>query len=232
MSKIDFLKTMEKIIFFRGWEIVRSIEGDEDRDRLFGRDIFLVRSEDEEVDKESLYKELVSSIMGCVRCKLYKGRTNIVIGSGPLSARLMIVGEAPGRDEDIQGKPFVGKAGRLLTNMLRSININRENVYITNVVKCRPPNNRNPENDEIKACWDYLDRQIEIISPKVILALGNFAIKRLTGKSGVGVARKSFNGYKGIPVIATYHPAALLRNPSLKRQAYQDLLLLRTILFR
>jgi DNA polymerase len=136
----------------------------------------------------------------------------------------MFVGEAPGRDEDLKGIPFVGRAGQLLTLMLQAIDLNREDVFIANVLKCRPPNNRDPQPDEIEKCEPYLLKQIELISPKLIVTLGRFAsASLLRTKSALGSLREQLHDYNQVPLIVTYHPAALLRNPQLKRQAWEDL---------
>lgn len=174
------------------------------------------------LDFESL-KSLVSS---CSKCALCQSRKNVVFGDGNINADLMIVGEAPGADEDIQGIPFVGRAGKLLENMLLAINLNRQIVFIGNILKCRPPNNRDPNPDEVAKCIPYLQRQIELIKPKVILALGRVAAQNLLG-STTPISKMrgeiySF-GEDSIPVIVTYHPAYLLRSPKEKSKAWGDL---------
>lgn len=161
--------------------------------------------------------ELERKAKNCKKCKLHEYRTQVVFGVGNPEAELMFVGEAPGYNEDVQGEPFVGAAGKLLDRiLLEEASLTRKEVYITNVVKCRPPNNRNPEEDEIIACNPYLLKQIEIIKPKVICALGNFAAKTLLGKNdGISKIRgKIFYAHQA-KVIPTYHPAAILRNPNL-----------------
>jgi DNA polymerase len=161
---------------------------------------------------------------GCRRCNLYRERNNVVFGAGDKGAKLVIIGEAPGRLEDIEGKPFVGEAGQLLNRMLQAISISREEVYITNVVKCRPPKNRTPSKSEISACYSYLVRQLEIIRPNLILTLGNFATQTiLSTKKGITNLRGKLFSYKGIPLIPTFHPAALLRNPRLKKLTLEDM---------
>ena len=158
------------------------------------------------------------------KCALAKTRTHFVFGVGSANADLMFVGEAPGRDEDLQGIPFVGRAGQLLTLMLQAINLKREEVFIANVLKCRPPNNRDPEAEEIEQCEPYLLKQIELISPKLIVTLGRFAAASLLRtKEALGRLREDVHDYNHVPLIVTYHPAALLRNPQLKRQAWEDL---------
>jgi len=164
------------------------------------------------------------AIKGCMKCPLGATRTNFVFGAGSGKAKLMLIGEAPGRDEDLKGIPFVGRAGQLLTLMLQSINLKREEVFIANVLKCRPPNNRDPQPDEIEKCEPYLLTQIKMISPKLIVALGRIAsASLLRTKSALGTLRQDIHSYNDVPLIVTYHPAALLRNPQLKIQAWEDL---------
>jgi DNA polymerase len=159
----------------------------------------------------------------CKRCPLHKTRTNVVFGTGSGKTGLVFVGEAPGRDEDLQGKPFVGRAGQLLTRIIEAVKLEREDVYITNVVKCRPENNRDPLPREIELCSTYLIEQIEILKPKAICALGRFAAEAMSGiKLSMSDYRHQDLSYKGTRVIATYHPAACLRNPSLKRPVWED----------
>jgi DNA polymerase len=163
-------------------------------------------------------------IKNCKLCELGATRTNFVFGSGNPEAKIIFVGEAPGRDEDLQGKPFVGRAGQLLTMMLRAIGLKRDDVFIANVLKCRPPNNRDPKPDEIDKCEPYLLKQIEIISPSVIVALGRFsAASLLRTNAALGEMRKMDHTYNDVPLIVTYHPAALLRNPQWKKSAWEDL---------
>jgi uracil-DNA glycosylase family 4 len=161
----------------------------------------------------------------CSRCKLHKGRTTIVFGEGDPSSVLVFVGEGPGYEEDQQGRPFVGAAGQLLTDIIvKGIKLRREDVYICNVVKCRPPNNRNPDPDEINACEPFLIKQLEAIKPKIIIALGNIAAKTLL-KTGEGITslRGRWQTYHGIPVMPTFHPAYLLRNPKDKALVWEDI---------
>lgn len=161
----------------------------------------------------------------CSRCKLHKGRKTIVFGEGDPSSLLVFVGEGPGYEEDQQGRPFVGAAGQLLTDIIvKGIKLGREDVYICNIVKCRPPNNRNPEPDEIAACEPFLLKQIEAINPKIIVALGNIAAKTLL-KTGEGITslRGRWQSYHGIPVMPTFHPAYLLRNPKDKALVWEDI---------
>ncbi len=160
----------------------------------------------------------------CRRCRLCEKRTHIVFGAGDPESRLMFVGEGPGHDEDVQGLPFVGRAGQLLTDIIRAMKLTREQVYIANVVKCRPPENRAPEPDEIAACRGFLDRQIEIIAPDVIVTLGAVAAQALLGAAGgISKIRGQIREYRGIPVMPTFHPAYLLRSPDKKKDVWQDM---------
>ncbi len=159
----------------------------------------------------------------CRRCKLAGGRTNIVFGSGNPQADLMFVGEAPGADEDAQGLPFVGRAGQLLTKIIEAMGLRREDVYICNILKCRPPKNRNPESDEIAACEPFLFRQINSVKPRVICALGTFGAQTLLkSKEPISRLRGRFLEYRGTKLMATFHPAYLLRNPNEKRKVWED----------
>ncbi len=170
-------------------------------------------------------------IKNCTECALGHTRTHFVFGTGNPNADLMFAGEAPGRDEDLQGKPFVGRAGQLLTLMLQAIDLSREDVFIANVLKCRPPNNRDPLPEEIGQCEPYLLKQIDLIKPRLIVALGRFAsASLLRTKSALAALREDVHDYNGVPLIVTYHPAALLRNPQLKAQAWEDLKKIRTFL--
>jgi uracil-DNA glycosylase len=162
-------------------------------------------------------------IAACTQCKLCEGRTNTVPGEGPAAARLVVVGEGPGRTEDATGRPFVGRAGELLTKILEAIELPRDQVFICNIVKCRPPENRLPQYDEIAACLPFLHRQIELVKPKVILAMGGTAAQSLLStKQSLGALRNQIHRFRGIPVVVTYHPAALLRNPNWKRPTWDD----------
>lgn len=167
---------------------------------------------------------LAKSIDGCQKCALHQGRKNIVFGSGDPGARLMFVGEGPGEQEDIKGLPFVGPAGQLLTKMIGAMGLSRDEVYIANVVKCRPPMNRNPQPEEIATCSPYLKKQIEFINPEIIVALGTFAAQCLLQTSEkISRLRGSVHAYDGRKLIATFHPSYLLRNPSEKKAAWVDL---------
>jgi uracil-DNA glycosylase len=176
--------------------------------------------------------EIRADIGDCTRCKLHGlGRRQIVFGVGNPHAELMFIGEAPGRDEDTQGIPFVGRAGQLLTKMIEAIDLRREDVYIANVIKCRPPENRNPEPDEVAACEPFLFRQVETIGPKVIVALGTFAAQALLKSlESISRLRGRVYTYGGARLIPTFHPAYLLRSPDRKRDAWDDLKLAKSLL--
>lgn len=179
---------------------------------------------------ESL-EQIRADLGDCRRCKLYSTRTNIVFGSGTPDASLLLVGEGPGADEDAQGLPFVGKAGQLLTKIIEAIQLTRDQVYICNVVKCRPPGNRFPEEDEIAACSPFLFRQIESIRPKIICCLGTAAAQTvLRTKTSIGKLRGRFHQYRGIQVMPTYHPSYLLRYPEAKRDVWEDMKKIRALL--
>jgi uracil-DNA glycosylase len=179
------------------------------------------------------YEELREVARACTRCRLSDGRTQVVFSDGPSDARLMIVGEAPGANEDNTGVPFVGAAGKYLDLLLATVGLSREeSVYIANVLKCRPPGNRNPMPDEIEACSPFLRRQIEIVRPEALLAVGSFSGQLLTGrgKTALGKLRGEVHSYHGVPLVVTYHPAALLRNPNWTRLFWDDLQLLRGVI--
>lgn len=170
------------------------------------------------------WEELEQSIVGCKKCKLCNNRNNIVFGTGNKEADLMFIGEGPGADEDMQGIPFVGKAGKLMNMAFTGIGINREEVYIANIVKCRPPSNRNPEDDEATACLDYLRNQVMLVKPKIIVLLGSVALKNILGKEyGITASRGNWVERKGILYMPTWHPAALLRDENKKIEFWQDL---------
>lgn len=178
-------------------------------------------------DKAEALEKLKAKVLKCKKCDLYKSRTNVVLGEGSPNAELMFVGEAPGRDEDLQGKPFVGRAGKLLGKIIEAMGLKREDVYIANILKDRPPENRNPQEDEIKACIPYLKEQIKIIQPKVICALGTFAAQRLLGEeTTISKLRGKFYVYEGIKLMPTYHPAYLLRNSKEKATVWSDMKLI------
>lgn len=175
--------------------------------------------------------DVAATIAGCTRCPLCTGRTRTVPGEGNPEARLMLIGEGPGETEDLTGRPFVGRAGELLDKILESIDAPRSTVFIANVVKCRPPRNRAPLPDERAACMPYLHRQIALVKPKVLLALGSTAAEAMLGvKRPLGDLRLKVHEWNGIPLIVTYHPAALLRNPNWKRPAWDDVRIARQLL--
>ena len=167
---------------------------------------------------------LKNSCLKCTKCDLSKTRNNVVFGEGNINSNLLIIGEAPGAEEDLSGHVFIGKAGQLLTKMLKAINIKREDIYIANILKCRPPGNVNPKPIEVENCLPFLEKQIEIIQPKAILLFGRVAaVNLLKIEQTLGSFRLKTFSYKRIPVFVTYHPSALLRNPSWKKNAWADL---------
>jgi uracil-DNA glycosylase family 4 len=183
------------------------------------------------IEKLQTLQEIAEKVRKCTRCDLYKTATKAVPGEGDSKAELVCVGEAPGAKEDETGRPFVGQAGQLLTKILAAIDLTREQVFICNVLKHRPPGNRNPLPEEVEACSPYLIRQLELIKPKVIVAFGTFAAQTLLQtKTPLGQLRGLVHRYHGIPLIVTYHPAALLRNPAWKRPTWEDVKLARRIL--
>lgn len=178
------------------------------------------------------WESLRRTVADCTRCSLHRGRTQTVFGVGSREADWLVVGEAPGAEEDRRGEPFVGRAGKLLDEMLRAAGESRDSVYIANILKCRPPNNRDPAADEAKACRGYLDRQIALLQPKLILAVGRIAAQQLLhADAPLGRLRGKVHSLNGseIPVVVTYHPAYLLRTPSQKRKAWEDLCLARRV---
>jgi DNA polymerase len=172
---------------------------------------------------EERLAQIEAIVKVCTDCALHKGRTNGVFGVGNPRTDVMFIGEGPGRDEDLKGEPFVGRSGQLLTKIIEAIDFTRAEVYITNIVKCRPPDNRDPLEEEVRCCEKYLVDQIKLIQPKVICALGRVAAHWLLDtKASLSFLRENHNEYHGIPVLVTYHPAALLRNPQLKKSAWED----------
>jgi uracil-DNA glycosylase family 4 len=173
---------------------------------------------------EGTLQTIREDIGDCIRCKLSKGRTKIVFGDGHPKARLLFIGEGPGRDEDLQGLPFVGRAGKLLTQMIEAMGLQRRDVYICNVVKCRPPENRAPEPDEVAACSPFLFRQIDLVAPHVIVCLGAIAAQTILQTTrGISQFRGTWQEFRGRKLMATYHPAYLLRNPAAKSEVWKDL---------
>ncbi len=171
------------------------------------------------------WQQLKQTIANCQLCSLAKTRKNVVFGAGNFNCKLVIVGEAPGQQEDAIGQPFIGRSGQLLTLMLKSINIKRDEIFITNILKCRPTNNRDPQQNEINSCTPYLNQQLAILQPKLIVALGRIAAQfLLKNKQSLANLRSKIHYYNNIPLITTYHPAYLLRAPAQKAKSYQDLL--------
>ena len=167
---------------------------------------------------------LMKAAHNCTACRLAGTRKNVVFGVGSPTADLMFIGEAPGRDEDEKGEPFVGRAGQLLTDIIKAMKLTRDDVYIANVIKCRPPENRNPEPDELDECRPFIRRQVELIRPKVIVALGKFGLQSLTGKAyAISAVRGQWLDYNGIKLMPTYHPAYLLRTPAAKKEVWNDM---------
>ena len=177
-----------------------------------------------DVDRRSLLEELSLHIGDCQRCKLAKHRTNLVFGAGNPDARLMFIGEAPGKEEDLQGLPFIGDAGMLLTRLIIKMGMKREDVYIANIIKCRPPMNRDPEEDEVATCRVFIEKQIQIIRPQIIMTLGRIALQVLLEMPNLRItsARGHFYDYRGISLMPTFHPAYLLRNPKDKILTWAD----------
>jgi DNA polymerase len=201
-------------------DILKSIRSYLELERESGISEYIFSSRPRDV-RLSLVRNAVSR---CQKCPLGKMRTNIVFGSGNINAKLMFVGEAPGHDEDIQGMPFVGEAGMLLTKIIEAMAIKREDVYICNILKCRPPQNRNPLPEEISMCIDYLYSQIDMIKPRIICGLGKFASQTLLKtEAPISKLRGSWHEYRGIKFMPTYHPAYLLRNPKDKKLVWEDM---------
>ena len=170
------------------------------------------------------WDDLKKSIAECKKCRLCTSRTNIVLGEGNINAKIMFIGEGPGADEDKQGLPFVGKAGQLMNKAFQALGINREEIYIANIVKCRPPSNRVPEEDETQACLNYLRNQVVLIKPEIIVLLGSTALKNILGKEyGITAVRGKWMEKNGIKYMPTWHPAALLRDENKKIEFWQDL---------
>ena len=178
----------------------------------------------EDPERAAQLAALCEAASACTRCRLSEKRNKVVFGSGRIDSELMFIGEGPGADEDRQGLPFVGRAGELLTKIVQAIDRSRDEVYIANIVKCRPPGNRDPQPDEVAACRGYLEKQIALVRPKVIVALGRIAAQTLLGTdSPIGRMRGQWFQVQGVPTMVTYHPAALLRNPALKRPTWEDM---------
>lgn len=209
--------------------IARGLKAQVNYQHSLGVEGFVVKSEEHAPDRDAgsrpfTLEDIRRKIGESDCCNLRHGCRQMVFGEGPEDAELMFVGEAPGAEEDRQGRPFVGRAGQLLTRMIKAMKYDRSEVYIANVIKCRPPNNRDPKPDEVAACEPFLVMQIQVIKPKVIIALGRWAAQTLlkTGAS-IGALRGEFHDYHGIPLMPTYHPAAILRNPNLRKPTWEDL---------
>lgn len=212
-------------------EIIRQIRGHLELQRGAGLDRFISTPGIRSAPGPPPLTLLREDIGDCTRCKLHSSRTNLVFGEGNPQARLMFVGEAPGEEEDRLGRPFVGKAGQLLTKIIRAMGFERNEVYIANILKCRPPGNRNPEPDEIATCEPFLIKQAAIIHPMVICALGTFAAQTLLGTDRkISALRGRFHDYHGIKLMPTFHPAYLLRNPGEKRKVWEDMQLVMEVL--
>lgn len=197
--------------------------------RKMGIDTWELRSSDHDHEQtlwpvETLdWENLQQRVANCTACSLHENRTQTVFGVGHRQADLMCIGEAPGAREDAQGEPFVGRAGQLLDQILAAINLDREHIFIANILKCRPPNNRDPDPNEVKCCTPYLTRQIELLQPKLIVAMGRVAAQFLLDTKGsLGSLRQQQHFYQKVPLRVTYHPAYLLRNPPQKAKAWQD----------
>jgi DNA polymerase len=199
---------------------------------MFGDNLFVSIPQSESDDNPGLtLSEFEESISDCMNCDLWKDRTNFVFGVGNPQTKLVLVGEAPGKEEDLQGEPFVGRAGKLLDKILAAIDLTRDEVYICNILKSRPPENRTPHQDEIDACLPYLETQLKIINPKLIVALGATAAQTLLNvKTPLGKMRSQIWKWNDFNLIATYHPAALLRNSNWKRPTWEDFKWVRKIL--
>jgi DNA polymerase len=205
--------------------------------RAMGIDLWVPRAQADDVPEHAEpqapegaagcgWDELRAAVAGCTRCRLHESRTQTVFGVGNPEAQWMIIGEAPGAEEDRRGEPFVGRAGKLLDEMLLAIGEQRTSVFIANILKCRPPNNRDPSPDEAAACRPYLERQIELVQPKIILAVGRIAAQQLLQSDApVGRLRGKVHDLGGTPLVVTYHPAYLLRSPTQKRKSWDDLCL-------
>lgn len=186
---------------------------------------------DEGISVERTLEAIRAKLGDCRRCGLHETRRNIVFGEGNPKADVLFVGEAPGEQEDRQGKPFVGRAGQLLTKIIEAMGLSREEVYICNIIKCRPPGNRNPRPEEIEVCEPFLEDQIQVIRPRVICAMGSFAARTLLKREApITVLRGKFHSYDGIPLMPTYHPAYLLRNAGAKRMVWDDMRMIMSLL--
>ena len=218
-------RTRTGMLFLSGKKEVERELGGGDPRGLAGEMDGELFSDHSEIHQAKNLEELRAAIGDCHRCKLWPGRTHLVFGVGNPHAKIMFVGEAPGRDEDLRGEPFVGRAGQLLTDIItKGMGLRREDVYIANVIKCRPPENRNPEPDEVASCEPFLKKQIDLIKPRVIVALGKFAVQALLrSKVAITRLRGTWHDYHGIRLMPTLHPAYLLRNPGDKKLVWEDI---------
>ena len=204
--------------------VLKSIEKILESEKLSGIEDICVLRKEKTGDSVMTFSQLKEEVSNCSKCELCKTRTNVVFGEGNAKADLMFVGEAPGKDEDLQGSPFIGRAGKLLTKIIEAIGLKREDVFIGNVLKCRPPENRNPLPSEIVKCSPYLLAQIKFIKPKVICALGKFAAQTLLNtETPISKLRGNFHDYHGVKLMPTYHPAYLLRNSQGKKDVWDDM---------
>jgi DNA polymerase len=225
MKRLDYLKAMG----IEAWQARRRVCQVEEDLRLRGDDILGGNADDART--VDTWQSLQAQAEACQACVLAQTRTRVVFGMGSQHAKLLIIGEAPGANEDKQGEPFVGRAGQLLTNMLQSIGLQREQVYIANILKCRPPENRDPKVAEVQACTPFLERQINLLQPTVILALGRIAAHFLLATNdALTTMRGKEYRYQNTPLLVSYHPAYLLRSPQEKRKSQQDLLALKKYL--
>lgn len=216
-ARVDFYRDLGIYDLYR-----QPVPSDHDAEAVEAAPVEATRSSP--VDPVAALRVIREDIGDCTRCKLHKHRKNIVFGVGDPRARLMFIGEGPGADEDEQGEPFVGRAGQLLNNMIAAMGLKREQVYIANVVKCRPPGNRQPERDECETCIPFLLRQIDVVKPEVIVALGATAAKNLLGLNDSMInLRGRFYDFRNTRLLVTYHPAFLLRDPRQKKEAWKDL---------
>jgi len=205
-------------------EIIRSVKAYMEAQEVAGIEEFYLSNKVKPLPEAKLLEKLRQEVHRCRRCPLYETKINPVFGEGNPQAKLVFVGEAPGREEDIQGLPFVGRAGALLTKIIEAMGFKRKDVYICNILKCRPPQNRNPLPSEIAVCQDYIRQQLEIINPKIICCLGKFACSALLNRDfSITKLRGRFQDFCGIKVMPTFHPAYLLRNPQAKRLVWEDM---------
>ena len=201
-----------------------ALDGQEEEEQAAQARVAPVASRDPQPPFEKTLWAFEAQIRACERCALGKSRRNFVFGEGRKDARLLFIGEAPGADEDRLGRPFVGAAGQLLTRIIQAMGFKREDVYICNILKCRPPQNRNPEAEEVEACSPFVEHQVGLVKPEVVVSLGRYASQTLLGTTtGISRLRGQWAQWKGIPVMPTFHPSALLRDPGLKRHVWDDM---------